>query len=115
MTTLLEPILDSPKLPELVDCHLGKHHLHQGLSPGALLVVWLAYILAYGDHRKAALQEWAARYPLLLNGLLGTAPRPTEFTDDRLTLLLRRLSHEPIWHALEADLWHNTSYRAVFG
>src|SRR6184192_2976841 len=84
---LLIGLMQRLKLPELVDSQLGRHHLHRGLSAGALLVVWLAYILAYGDHRKAALQEWVERYPLMLNRLLGTAPRPTEFTDDRLTLL----------------------------
>ena len=41
------------KLPELADRHLGQHHFHQGLSPGTLLMGWLAYLLAYGllSHR----------------------------------------------------------------
>src|SRR5213593_3192552 len=105
---LLIGLMQRLHLPEIADRHLGQHGHHQGLSPGTLLMVWLAYLLAYGDHRKAAVQEWAARYPVLLERLLGVELRPTEFTDDRLALLLRRLSHRPAWHALEADLWQKT-------
>ena len=105
---LLIGVMQRLGLPELADRHLGCHGLHQGLSPGTLLMVWLAYILAHGDHRKVAVQEWAQRYPVLLERLLGVTLRPTEFTDDRLASLLARLSIEKAWHALEAELWQNT-------
>jgi transposase len=105
---LLIGLMQRLRLPEIADRHLGQHGHHQGLSPGTLLMVWLAYLLAYGDHRKVAVQDWATRYPVLLERLLGQPLRPTEFTDDRLSLLLRRLSHRPAWHALEADLWQQT-------
>jgi len=49
---LLVGLMQRLNLPELVDRHLGRHHLHRGFSSGALLAVWLAYILAHGDHRK---------------------------------------------------------------
>src|SRR5439155_10758516 len=105
---LLIGLMQRLGLPEVADRHLGRHGHHQGLSPGILLMVWLAYLLSRGDHRKAALQQWAQRYPVLLERLLGVALRPTEFTDDRLALLLRRLSQPAAWHALEADLWRQT-------
>src|SRR5947207_5736192 len=105
---LLIGVMQRLGLPELADRHLGCHGHHQGLSPGTLLMVWLAYVIAHGDHRKAAVQEWAQRYPLLLERLLGVTLRPTEFTDDRLALLLARLSIEHVWHGLEAELWQNT-------
>lgn len=105
---LLIGVMQRLGLPELADRHLGRHGHHQGLSPGTLLMVWLAYLLAYADHRKAAVAEWASRYPVLLEKLLGVELRPTEFTDDRLALLLGRLSEPTRWHALEADLWQHT-------
>jgi transposase len=105
---LLIGLMQRLQLPQVADRHLGKHHFHQGLSPGTLLMVWLAYLLAYADHRKAAVQAWAQRYPVLLQRLLGVCLRPTEFTDDRLGLLLRRLSDPASWQALEADLWQST-------
>jgi transposase len=105
---LLIGLMQRLGLPEVADRHLGQHGQHEGLSSGTLLMVWLAYLLSHADHRKSAVQEWTQRYPVLLERLLGVPPRPTEFTDDRLALLLRRLSREPAWHALEAELWQNT-------
>lgn len=105
---LLIGLMQRLGLPELADGHLGQHGHHRGLSPGTLLMVWLAYLLSHGDHRKAAVEAWAQRYPVLLERLLGMPLRPTEFTDDRLALLLRRLSNEANWQALEADLWQHT-------
>src|SRR5688500_7795596 len=102
---LLIGLMQRLRLAELADRHLGQHGHHRGLSPGKLLMVWLAYILSHADHRKAAVATWAQRYPVLLERLLGVTLRPTEFTDDRLTLLLRRLGDEQKWHALERDLW----------
>jgi transposase len=110
---LLLGLMQRLGLPEVADHHLGQHGHHQGLSSGSLLMVWLAYLISHGDHRKAAVREWAQRYPVLLARLLGVALRPTEFTDDRLALLLGRLSKEEAWHALEAELWQHTLAVAV--
>src|SRR5437867_2874597 len=105
---LLIGLMQRLGLPELADRHLGRHGNHEGLSPGTLLMVWLAFLISHGDHRKVAVREWAQRFPVLLQRLLDVELRPTEFTDDRLTLLLCRLSNEKAWHALEADLWQHT-------
>ena len=45
------------KIAEIIDKHLGEHHLHQGLSKGNLALGWIAYILSESDHRKFAVQE----------------------------------------------------------
>ena len=34
------------QLPEILDRHLPPHPLHQGLSHGWLITVWVAYILS---------------------------------------------------------------------
>ncbi len=97
------------RLPETLDRHLGNHGHHQGLSNGRLATVWLAYILSEGDHRKASVQDWADRHQQTLERLLGQPiRRGVEFNDDRLGIVLQRLSQTAAWNAVEADLWQST-------
>jgi transposase len=94
------------RLPEVLDRHLPPHPLHQGLSNGWLITAWIAYILSQADHRKSPVQEWADGLHHTLEALIGRPIRPVEFSDDRLTLVLNRLSDLDAWRELEADLWH---------
>src|SRR3954452_20810064 len=103
---LLLGFLIKLKLPEVLDRHYPPHPLHQGLSNGWLITVWIAYILSRADHRKSPVQAWAGRLQHTLETLIGQAIRPVEFSDDRLTLVLKRLDADPAWESLEADLWH---------
>ena len=105
---LLIGLAQKLRLPELLDRHIGNHGHHQGISNGWLTVVWLAFILSEGDHCKAHVQEWADRHQRTLSQLLGQGLRPVEFTDDRLGIVLRRLSNPQAWQDLEADLWEST-------
>jgi transposase len=43
-------------LPEILDTHLPRHWKQEGLSWGWTAVIWLAYILSEGDHRKVAME-----------------------------------------------------------
>jgi transposase len=63
-------------LPEVLDCHLGNHGNHQGLSNGWLATVWLAYILSESDHRKSSVEEWAWQHRQMLERLLGATHSP---------------------------------------
>lgn len=102
---LLVSFLIKLRIPETVDHILPPHPLHQGLSNGWLITIWIAYILSQGDHRKSPVQQWVDRLKYTLETLIGQTIRPVEFNDDRLGLVLKRLSHEPAWHELEATLW----------
>jgi transposase len=93
------------RIPETVDRIFPPHPLHQGLSNGWLVTIWIAYILSQGDHRKAPVQQWVDRLQHTLESLIGQTIRPVDFSDDRLALVLKRLSHEPAWHELEAALF----------
>jgi transposase len=95
-------------LPGLLDRHLGNHGLHQGLSNGVLAATWMAFIASEADHRKSTVQDWAERHRQTLERLLGQPIRSVEFTDDRLGIVLRRLSRTPNWEALESELWAKT-------
>ncbi|MHC5538949.1 IS1634 family transposase [Singulisphaera rosea] len=104
---LLLGFLCKLRLPEILDRHLTPHPLHQGLSNGWLITAWIAYILSHADHRKSPVQDWALELRHTLETFTGQALRPVEFSDDRLTLLLRRLADTDAWAALEADLWES--------
>jgi transposase len=96
------------RLAEILARHLGTHALQEGLNNGQLAVGWLAYILSQADHRKSAVREWANAIPHTLGQLLGQPIRAVEFSDDRLGGVLRRLSDNEAWQAIEHALWAAT-------
>src|SRR5947208_1435061 len=55
---LLLGFLIKLRIPGTIDRHLPPHPLHQGLSNGWLITVWIAYILSQADHRKSHVQQW---------------------------------------------------------
>jgi transposase len=93
------------QFPEILDRHLPPHPRHQGLSNGWLITVWIAYILSQADHRKSHVQEWVDALQHTIETIIGQPIRPVEFGDDRLTLVLKRLSDLAVWHELESNLW----------
>ena len=95
-------------LPAILNRHLNTHGLHQGLHNGWLAVVWIAYILSEGDHRKSAVEGWAKDIAHTLEQMLGQPIREIEFSDDRLGNLLRRFSDDEAWQAIEQALWQAT-------
>lgn len=102
---LLLAVMQRLGLPEILDRHLARHGLQQGLSWGWLATIWLAHILSQGDHRKLPVQAWVRQAGETIKRLTGlTALTELDFTDDRLTIVLRRLSAPDTWHAIEADL-----------
>src|SRR5215204_1819162 len=102
---LMMGILRRMNIAEVLDKHLGRHYMHQGVSSGILSIVWLTYILTQSDHRKSAVEEWTKQHRLALQALLGCTLRSQDFTDDRLGILLRRLA-QANWQAIETDLFH---------
>lgn len=104
---LLLGVIRQLGLPDILEEHLGSHHLHEGITNGWLASVWIAFILSQANHCKVSVQSWAQRQHHTLQTLLGQSLRPVEFSDDRLSIVLRRL-HEADWTRLEADLWQAT-------
>ena len=95
-------------LPAILDGHLARHGLQQGLSWGWLATIWLAHILSQGDHRKLPVQAWVRQAGATILRITGLANlTELDFTDDRLTILLRRLSVPRSWMAIETDLGRN--------
>jgi transposase len=102
---LLLAFLIKLRFPEIIDRCLPPHALHQGLSNGWLITVWIAYILSQADHRKSHVQAWVDSLQHTLESLIGQPIRPVDFSDDRLTLVLKRLSESTVWHQLERALF----------
>ncbi len=104
---LLLEIMIRLGLPDILDRHLGRHGLHQGLSWGWIATIWLAHILTQSDHRKRPVQAWVRQAKETIQRISGQQVRELDFTDDRLTLLLRRLSRLVTWQAIERELGRN--------
>ena len=104
---LLLEVMVRLSLPSLIDQHLKRHGLHKGLSWGWIAAIWLAHVLTEGDHRKLPVQAWVRQAGDTIERITGMKVGELDFTDDRLTLLLRRLSKPDTWQAIETELGRN--------
>ncbi len=91
-------------LPEVLDRHIPRHWKQRGLSWGWTAVIWLAYILTEGDHRKVSVETYIKGMTHTLSQLTAQAIEPLDFSDDRLSHLLKHLSKSTYWHKIEHDL-----------
>src|SRR5215510_13375241 len=91
-------------LPEVLDRHIPHHWTQRGLSWGWTAVIWLAYILTEGDHRKVSVETYLKGMHHTLSHLTAQVIEPLDFSDDRLSHLLKHLSKPTYWHQIERDL-----------
>ena len=101
---LLLEVMQRLGLPGIIDHHLRRHGLHQGLSWVWIATIWLAHILCQSNPRKQPVQAWVRQGQETIERITGMKVNELDFTDDRLTLLLRRLSKPETWQAIETDL-----------
>ena len=95
-------------LPTLFDTHFPTHGNWTGLSLGWVSTIWLSSILSRGDHRMVHVEPWVAKRLWMLGVTTGQAVTRVDFTDDRLEVVLRRLSHDERWGAFESALNQHT-------
>jgi hypothetical protein len=101
---LLVAQMERMGLAALLDTHFPTHGNWQGLGFGRVATIWLSSILSRGDHRLVHVEPWVAQRQFTLSHLTGEAVRAHEFSDDRLKIILRRLSDDQRWAAFEAAL-----------
>jgi transposase len=101
---VLLKLMQQMDLPSILDRHLPRHWLQQGLSWGWTATIWLAHIISQGDHRKLTVRDWVRQAHSTLEQVTGLDIRETDFTDDRLTIVLRHLSDATRWQAIEQEL-----------
>lgn len=101
---VLLALMQQMDLPGILDRHIPRHWLQQGLSWGWTATIWLAHIVSQGDHRKLPLRDWVRQAHHTLEQVTGLKIRETDFSDDRLTIVLRYLSDATRWQAIEQEL-----------
>jgi transposase len=69
--------------------------------------IWLAHILTQSDHRKQPVRAWVRQDKETIERISGQQVRELDFTDDRLALLLCRVSNSVTWEAIEKELGRN--------
>jgi transposase len=95
-------------IAELVDEHFTMHGNWQGIQLGRVMTGWLAHVLSEADHRLNHVQSWAEKRPKTLQGCLGADVNSADFTDDRLAVVLDKLSEDGNWSDFEAALNRRT-------
>lgn len=93
---------------ELVNENFGTHGNWQGIDLGRVVTGWLAHVLSEADHRLNHVRNWAEKRPRTLQGCLGGDVSGVDFTDDRLALVLDKLSVDSDWSKFEAGLNQRT-------
>jgi transposase len=105
---LLLHVMMGMGLPELLNEHLPRHWKQSGLDWGWVVVIWLSYILSEGDHRKVVVREWVCQRQQTIERVCGVAISGTDFSDDRLSIVLKRLSGGRGWGLIESALNERT-------
>jgi transposase len=95
-------------MAEIIDGIIIPHHRRQGLSVGQTIVVWLAFILSQSDHRLSYVEPWVATHLETLKRLINPELTEQDFSDDRLGDVLRYLSNDQSWAAIEQELGQRT-------
>jgi transposase len=95
-------------LPALIDTHFPAHGNWYGLSLGWVSTIWLSSILSRGDHRLSHVEPWVANRLFTLQTVSGQDVERLDFTDDRLDIVLRRLSDDARWAQFESGLNQHT-------
>src|ERR1700757_4208230 len=91
-------------LPTLFDDHFPTHGNWTGLSLGWVSTIWLSSILSRGDHRMVHVEPWVSQRLYTLRATTGQTVTRVAFTDDRLEIVLRRLSEDARWAAFASAL-----------
>jgi len=95
-------------LPTLLDTHFPTHGNWAGLSLGWVSTIWLSSMLSRGDHRMVHVEPWVAKRLWTLRVTTSQAVRRVDCTDDRLEIVLRRLSDDTRWAAFASALNQHT-------
>ncbi|MCP4651973.1 MAG: IS1634 family transposase [Candidatus Omnitrophica bacterium] len=105
---LLIAYLEKMDLRKIMDKYIPFHWKQRELSWGWTAVIWLAYILSEGDHRKVKMEIYVRGAMNTLRKATGQPINPLDFSDDRLSHLLSHLSKANVWEEIERELAENS-------
>ncbi|MBN1665677.1 MAG: DUF4277 domain-containing protein, partial [Anaerolineales bacterium] len=92
------------RIQAIIDENMVAHGNWQGLSPGWVILIWIAHILTQHNHCMDRVQEWVSKRITTLQLLTGQPVTELDFTDDRLALCLGMLSQTRNWHRIETQV-----------
>lgn len=95
-------------MAEVIDTIITPHWRRQGLSVGQTITAWLAFILSESDHRLSYVEPWVTTHLETLKRSLHPGLTVPDFSDDRLGDILRYLSDDGRWAAIEQELGRRT-------
>src|SRR5260370_25460503 len=101
---MLLALMQRMGLARLLDTHFPTHGNRQGLSLGMVTIIWLTHVLSQADHRMNRVQPWAERRLETLRGCSDPLLEVRDLGDDRLADVLRHLSDDERWRAVEGRL-----------
>ena len=102
---ILLGIMQKVGLAEKIDANLNIHGNWQGLSPGTIIEIWLCRMLSEGDHCLSKVEDWVeSRLETLSVFYPDDEITRLDFTDDRLGIILDKLSEIGIWSGIETLL-----------
>jgi transposase len=96
------------KIATIFDREVGDYKTHTGLSGGWMLTIWIAYIISQGDRTKYKVEGWVQKHHAVIEKITGTKFEPSDFNDNRLGALLKRLSRPQRWARFEEGLWKHS-------
>jgi len=88
---------------DLLDTNFPTHGNWDGLSLGWTATIWLTHVLSQADHRLNKVQDWVAKHSQTISAITGLRIRPLDFSDDRLSAILRYLNQDESWQEYERD------------
>lgn len=102
---LLIKQMQKMEIGKTIEENIPIHGNWSGLSMGKVVEIWLSYILSEGDHRLNKLEDWAVNRLYSLRALYeDESISRTDFTDDKLEVILDYLSDQAKWNNLEQIL-----------
>lgn len=108
---LLAGVIRSMKCDDIFDTCLPTHGntmIHNALTNGEALCIWLLYLLCQGDHRKWHVAEWVDEFTPILHTLFGIPVTATDFSDDRLSTLAAHLADAATQQQIDQELYGQT-------
>jgi transposase len=113
---LLHHIIKDLGIKRSIDGVLGCHGNWTGISIGSIMELWLCYILSECDHRLVHVEDWAeSRLDLLRVLIEDKTLSNLDFTDDKLGLVLEKLSNSTTWSSIEREINKNSLSIYRFG
>ena len=99
---LLLAMMKEMGIMEIFNEELKQHGNWEGMGMGSVIGVWLAYIVSTGDHRKNRLEGWVEEHKETIGRSMGIERvEGLDFTDDRLGIILEKLSDDERWERSE--------------